>query len=368
MNEYIMDYADIIEDKAKITMMVADYTLSSNIDYRIAYALFPTVRPGLAKIKDNKSLPHFSVPGTIVSISHNGETRGYMRGEKETYFKNCTSIDVSCKEKNVNAKLYEDKIRLCGITNEEMIEEAVDYIIGYILDVQDVLTYAKENPDVRDKTIIWLKENSQGLTIRKTEKTKKKNLVVKKSYKQTLIRPISYNDIEHAPNEKIAKMYLRMLPDLTYHDDFCFMLDWVKKIEWFADSNLCKVQPFLHVKNTNSKLGFNIGLCMIFAHIFKSRFPEYAVFYDNAVKPATIEIKIPYIPTEDQLSRGKNPENCFHSFLIQRSGKITHSGPVGDENKVGYHKFIQSLRVMKTLIPKEYPQVLSYLQQNFSLF
>mgnify|MGYP003145195809 CR=1 FL=1 len=344
---------DIIEHGPDVTMMVADCALNSPIDMRVAYSLLPVHRPGKIEISKGDKIPHCKIPGSIVTLDFEGDSRGLVR-RKESFFKNSVSMDISCVEKNANVKLSPQNIHLCGVTSLSIINEVVDYLIGYIKEIQEILTFAAENPDLRDKTIEWLKDASMGITTKRYNTIYKGNLRIVTSSRHTLVRAISAKDISESPDEKLAKLYLRMIPEIVYHEDFCRLLDWCRNISWVCDHDLAKMEPVIHMRNTNSKLNFNIGICFIFARIFQENFPEYNISYDNTMKPSTITINIPYIPTAEKLATSKKKIDDFaHTFMLQGSGSFTHSGPWGPESETGYNKFISAMKIMEKLIPRD---------------
>ncbi len=359
-----MDTSEVVKNGPNITMMVADYGLNSPIDIRIAFSLLPVFRPGKIDVPKGQKLPHYKVPGSIVTADFEGVTRGIIR-RKNAFFKNSVSMDISCIEKNANIKLSSENIHLCGITSESMIEEVTDYIINYVKEIQELLTYAAENPDIRDKTIEWLKDASMGIAMKRTKTLMgpHSNLVIKRTFKYNYIRAISGREISDSPDEKLAKLYLRMLPDLVYHNDFCRLLDWCRPITWVANGDLAKATPIIHVKNTNSKLRFDVGICFIFALIFRENFPEYNVSYDNTMKPSTITVTIPYTPTPEKLANSKkNKDDFAHTFMLQSSGSFTHSGPGGEESERGYALFVTAMEKMENLIPRTNKEIMDIIE------
>lgn len=343
-------------------MMVADCPLNTPIDIRVAFSLFPIHRPGKIHILKGQKLPHYDFPGAIVTADFEGVTRGIIRNKK-SFFKNSVSMDISCMAKNANVKLSAQNIHLCGITSESMIDEVVDYLIDYITEIQEMLTYAAENPEIRDKTIEWLKDASMGIAMKKITTSAVGKVTVKKTSRYNLIRAISGKEIDNSPDQKLAKLYLRMLPDLVNHGDFCQLLDWCKNIAWVSDNQLAKLSSIIHVKNTNSKLNFDMGICFIFAIIFRDTFPDYNILYDNTMKPSTITITIPYIPSNQKLSTSKKKADEFvHTFMLQSSGSFTHSGPGGQESELGYMKFIRAMEIMEHLIPRDNAKIMEIIK------
>jgi hypothetical protein len=279
------DYSDVLKAGPVVSMVVSDCKLSSPINMAVLFSLLKV--PVIIKNSESK-LP----PGTVITASYCGVTRGILKNRKKKYFKHSVSIDITCRGSLVNAKISDKGVHLCGITSKEMAQETMGYILNHIKEIQLLLDYANNNQEDRDKNI---------------------------------------------PSEKVAKFYLRMVSDLVYHTDFCTLLDWVKDIKWVSSINQEQGETLIRVKNSNSKLKSNIGICVDFARKFKELFPQYRIFYDNAIKPGTVTINIPY-ETKDGFS--------FHTILLQKSGSFTHSGPYGKENKIGYDKFINAMRQM----------------------
>jgi len=355
--------SDIIKNGPNITMMVADYPLNTPLEIRGIFSLFSIFRSGKVEIPKGQKLPHYEIPGSIVTADFEGVTRGIIRNKK-SFFKNSVSMDISLKKKNANVKLSAQNIHLCGVTSESMIEEVTDYLVSYIREIQEMLTYAAKNPDIRDKTIEWLKDASMGIAMKKikTIHIEERNLTIKRTSRYNLIRAISGKEVSNSPDEKLAKLYLRMLPDLFYHKDFCRLLDWCRPLSWVCEDNLAKLSPIIHVRNTNSKLRFDIGICFIFALIFAEKFPDYKIIYDNTMKPSTITINIPYIPDEAKLA-GKKKDRYVHTFMLQSSGSFTHSSPGGAESEVGFTKFIRAMEEMEDLIPRDNEEIMAIAEE-----
>lgn len=343
---------DITLSGPKTSMMVVDVRLSDLLDIKVASSLFPVVRSYDGKDDGGKKLPHCS-PGTIVSTDYGGFRRGFLRNTRgKKYFKNSVCFDISCTNKNINGKLSLDNIHLCGITSEEMIDEVSDYIIKYIREIQTLLKFVSENPKEKDKTISWLKDVTQGHKVTKTSYITLKNsdLRIKKNITDYFIRPLSKKDMKDAPNEKLAKLYTRVLDDLFYHSDYVTFLNWVSKITYISEPTITKKKTIIQVKNTNTKLNFNVGVCIDFVRIFIEKFPEYRVFYDNVFRPSTIKITISYDSSVKPDRKPNDSDKNIHTFLLQYSGSFTHSGPGEEEQEKGYYNFLKTMRVMKALI------------------
>lgn len=351
---------DIIKTSPEVTMMVADYPLSCPVNIGGVFYLLNVHRPGKVTTCKNKILPHYKIPGTIIRTDFGGETRGYIR-EKSKFFKNSVSIDISCIKQNANIKLSTENIHLCGIVSVDMIEEATDYIISDILEINEILEYAANNPELRDKTIEWLKDATRGLSMVRTKTVRGKNgLIVNKITKFNYLKVVTHQEIINCPDKKMAKLYLRLLPDYVYHSDFCDILELIRNLGSVTDKSLSKTSLIVHMKNINARLRFDTGVCVIFANIFKEKFPEYNILYDNTVKPSTITIIIPYIPKPGTPPR---KSGYYHTFMLQSSGSFTHSGPGGEESDVGFEKFIDAMKVMEKLIPRSSEEIMIQMKE-----
>lgn len=350
------NFEDIIVSGPNVSMMVTDTKLNSLIDVRVLFSLLPVAKLSDEKIKNSKMLPHCKKPGTVISTNFCGSVRGMIRTSKTLFFKNSVGLDISCIEKNVNVKLSSDNIHLCGITSEKMIDETVDYILQHIRDIQELLSYADQHKKEKEKTIEWLRDVTKGSKVTKSNfmNVRSPNGVmmrIKKDTKDYLLRPISLKDMKDAPNEKLARLYLRMHGDLVFYSDYMTMLDWISRINYISDPDIGRLDKnIVQVKNSNTKLTFNIGVCLYFAQIFAKKFPEYRVFYDNVFKPSTISITIPYDPSVKPSRKPKDMEKNIHTFLLQYSGSFTHSGPGEEEQNRGYYQFLQAMKVMRELI------------------
>lgn len=331
------EFRDIVAEGPKVSMIVADCNLSCLLEVAEIFSLLK-ITP--IPHKDEGKL----TPGTITSASYGGVTRGMIKNRKPTYFKHSIGMDIICKDRKVNAKISTSGVHLCGITSEDMIEESMGYILDHIKEIQCLIDYVNRNTEDRDKTIFWLKEVTKSVRIKRFSRSIKK--MGGKDVKLTTfeydhyIRPISQEDLENVPNEKIAKFYLRMASDLVYHSDFCTLLDWARTIDKICEPNLTQIETLIRVKNSSSRLKTDIGICLKFAIKFMETFPEYRIFYDNAIKASTLLINIPYLTADG------DDEDDIHTFLLQKSGSFTHSGPGGEENKRGYLKFVNAMRKM----------------------
>lgn len=355
-----MDISELLSVGPRTTMMVVDYQLTSPIDVKVFVALAKTIRPGSLPYFNGK-LPKYDIPGHILTMDYAGNYRGIVR-PKKSFFKNSVSLDVSCVERNANVKLSPMKIHLCGLTSESMADEVAKYMLSYIRDIQDYLDYGSKNEEAKEKTLIWLREVTEGLPISEKTTTRRGNLVVNVINKYKLVRAVSSKDLLDAPDEKLAKFYLRMLPEMKSHSDFCRMLDWVSDKKWICDDDLDVGEQIVHLKNEGGKLSFSLGVCFIFAKIFQETFPEYGISYDNALKPSSITITFPYLPRENS----KVKDRYVQTALLQSSGAFTFSGCGGKEHDEGFTKFLECMQKMKELIPHTAEEQAEYLLKYLS--
>lgn len=340
-------YSEILSVSPRTTMMVVDYELNHPIDVRVFFTLAETIRPGSLPYFTDK-LPKYPIPGHILTMDYGGNYRGVVR-PKKSFFKNSVSLDISCIDRNANVKLSPKKIHLCGLTSESMADEVAKYIIEYVKDIQSNLDYALKNKDAKDKTIMWLRDVTEGIAVKQIIPIKKGKIVIDTVNRYNLVRAISSKELSEAPDEKIARFYLRMLPEMKIHSDFCRLLDWSSDKEWICDNDVDVGSQIVHLKNVGGKLSFSLGSCFVFAKVFQENFPQYGITYDNTLRPSSITITFPYSPRGDS----KVKDRYVQTALLQSSGSFTFSGCGGKEHEEGFTQFMDCMKTMNDILPRD---------------
>lgn len=114
--------------------------------------------------KKKFKLPPMEEPGKVLSLTTCfSNDKQFTRGiNKSKTFKNTITMDVSVTEKNVNLKIYESQIHMCGVKSRKMAEEAGNIVIDKLNKTQLLLEYIKDRPDEMIETIQWVKRNTKG--------------------------------------------------------------------------------------------------------------------------------------------------------------------------------------------------------------
>lgn len=129
-------------DKLEISTMMAIVKLNRKLDLAFLFDnlivddLGFEPKKGVKKIK----ITIKGEPGHILSIRTKIGGELIYRGidTRTGSFDNCVNIIMSLKEKNVNLKLFENKIQMTGCKNMEQIEEAADLLIKQIIELQPI--------------------------------------------------------------------------------------------------------------------------------------------------------------------------------------------------------------------------------------
>jgi hypothetical protein len=154
-------------DHLDITTVTAMVNLTGVIKIIPAFFLTEIHRvevPPEVTSKKKFKLPPMKEPGKVLSLTTCfSNDKQFTRGiNKSKTFKNTITMDVSVTGKNVNLKIYESQIHMCGVKSRKMAEEAGNIVIDKLNKTQLLLEYIKDRPDEMIDTIQWVKENTRG--------------------------------------------------------------------------------------------------------------------------------------------------------------------------------------------------------------
>jgi len=149
----------------KVTTMTVIVKLTGNVIIENAFPLLNITRldlpPPLRPTKKYK-IPYCGIPGAFLSAKFQNITRGIVKSKSSKSFLNSITIDICTSKKNINAKLSGGKIHMCGPNSEKLAIETAEHIINHLLNLQSELDYIHADPEVRDRSIEWLKDNCIG--------------------------------------------------------------------------------------------------------------------------------------------------------------------------------------------------------------
>lgn len=148
-----------------VTTMTALILLDGTVDIRRVFGLLEMAK--FANIETfratkKQKIPICDKPGTLITATFDNKTRGYVKTEISTGWRNSIMIDIATKCKNVNIKLSNTTIHMCGSVSEELCYEVGNYMINNIKKVQENLDYIKENKEKCQETLNWLKVGCRG--------------------------------------------------------------------------------------------------------------------------------------------------------------------------------------------------------------
>ena len=148
-----------------VTTMTALIMLNGSVDIKKVFGLLEMAK--FANIENfratkKQKIPICDRPGSLITATFGKKTRGFVKSEVSTGWRNSIMIDIATKCKNVNIKLSQTTIHMCGSVSVELCHEVGEYIIEHIKNVQVMLDRMKENPELCAATIEWIKENIAG--------------------------------------------------------------------------------------------------------------------------------------------------------------------------------------------------------------
>lgn len=141
--------------------------------------------------KKNK-LPFCTIPGSIISASYGGKTRGIFKGKVGGPWRNSIMFDISSSIKNISIKLSKKSIHMCGSISEQLCIETVEHVISHIKSIEKNIKYINENKEIAQKTVEWIKENTIG-PMHDVDLIKNKILYIENDENKKVIDGILYN-------------------------------------------------------------------------------------------------------------------------------------------------------------------------------
>jgi len=363
-------------DKFKVTTMTQTVILSSEVNKAAIFCLIRSVNPQeyksewdphpdnfLKKNGKNKKiqLPYFEEEvGNIVAAGFEFPKIGkYFRGLRCTggAFKNAVTMDIVTSVKNINLKLSTSKIQMCGSTSDEMVIEAIDYLIILINEVCDFVEYMRSKPQKSLKTIGVLRLQSKG----PVETIFKPNLnsgghgdIIMTRFESINIPTGPWNQID----PKIYAILGPKIAEAKFHGyQYCYIEHIFDIVENLINNPDIKVtEKSLTYKevarsmvNYNYGLGFyvlNFRLQRNLSNLFNS-----CDFYKGCISTyqndstRRVKISAPFDVPEEYVNKiWRNAKTKKeHTFTITTKGPVTQSGPHEDLMAEIYYKVIGAI-------------------------
>jgi len=327
----------------KITTMTLVISLSGKINIANLFALLPITSIDIpAKKKDLKKskLPHHNVPGSILSMRYDGNTRGVSRGAGQS-FKNAVTIDMSISAKNLSLKVSNSKIQMCGASSVEQAQEGCELLIKQIVEANDEIKYIRENHEKTKEIVSLLLENCQGPSLQNDDSSKSVEDTDSEE-KFMLVLP-SDEVVSHllSIDEKILSFLLGFAWEFSSYNDFVKFLEWIQTADVVSSDDIAIEKINKAMVNYNYALGYEIDRYKLFEHM--NGRSGFVAQYDNAVD-CHVSIHLPLKEAPTQRRGSKIPQI---SFMVYRSGRVTLSSNGGPSTKDAYELFMSTVNDIK---------------------
>jgi hypothetical protein len=328
-----------------VSTMTLVYPLEGVVDIGMAFNLLPITLLALtAKTRQSKKYKpeHCAVPGAILSLRYRGLTRGLIRSSSSKYFKNSVTLDISTERKNVNIKLSPETIHMCGACSEENGNEAVKLLLENLQSIQNMLDWIQHNQEEACAVIRWIKTFSKGQSVTRNVSTMFSAQPLIELEEETIdheiVTPCNWSVCPG--NKQLAYYLLNYALDFVYHSDYCEKLDWVLQYSKIMTDNMRAGPVNKAMVNRNYWLGFHVNRYML--SVAMDGYDGFFASYDNAMD-FHVRVELPYVPVKSEWNIMRKRNKARHTFLIYQSGKVTQSGPDGQEMAQAYYRFMNGI-------------------------
>jgi hypothetical protein len=297
--------------KPSNTVVVAH--LNCQIDYENLFWLLPTiVNENELPFEASKRAKYnrFGYPGTILSLRCDGKHRGIFKKiekERKKDMKHCLEIDMSIKTKNVNFRLYENKIHVVGVSNHDMIKEIVYLLNEHVTEIQNNLIYLQDNPKIIEDFILACKGE-------KIQRPRGKDI-----YYQLILPELK----DSALNVYTAPFYLHR--SVNNWEAYVKFINYINNLNniYIGDITLSGIHDV--VANYCYNLGFTINRSAL-ARLAKGRYGFCSEYDKSKKKEVILSLSIDEEKLQDRPFKESDREPC-HTFTIKRKGNVTQKGP-----------------------------------------
>jgi len=329
-----------------VTTMTLIVQFSGKLQINPIFCLLPITRieiPEKKRSTKKVKIPYCGIPGAILSLRFSGFTRGIFRTASRRHFRNSITMDISTKTKNISLKLSENSIQMCGPTSLEMGQEAIHHLFDHIRNIQENIEYIQSHKKEADIALEWTIEKTRGSCKNRTEQEilqcENVSLAVTENHPDySVIIPSEEEISKSNVDQKIVRFLLRQCPDFDYHSQLCEDFRQIMDLEWVVKDGLHCDNIYKAMVNYNYHLGFQIDRQHL-KNVFDSVDGSWCARYDPRLDH-TVTIQIPYeVPPELQFMRKKDKIHC-HTFMVQKSGVVTQSGPDEKMMEETYYKFM----------------------------
>jgi hypothetical protein len=299
------------------------YYLKGNINYGNAFWFLPVNftyertegrRPKIIPVKGN--------PGDINHIIHKGMSRGIFEsaktGQTKRDFKNAMLLTISTQDKLITLKISPKTIHVTGVKKESQADEAINFMLEHLNRLNDSLKFpSKEALAELSDTI--LPELDSELNSDNIER-------LVSLCKIDCLKEILRNWLSSETKDKIA-----------------FFLSSIKNIDpdnFSVIDNLSVIEKTTVMANYSYSLGFRLDRLK-----FSEKIRQFG--FITRFNPASdFLVTVNSIYTKPDSIHNKKKEGK-HSLMVYSAGKVTQSGPGGEEMRRMYYKFLESVSLIK---------------------
>lgn len=322
-------------DTLAVTTMTLVLPLTGEVNLPLAFNLLPLTRLQYTAPRRQKKrfkIPHCPIPGSILSLRYLGHTRGIIRSQAGTFFKNSITLDLATQSKNISSKLSATKIQMCGANSVEQGQEGAGFLLHHLFQIQDELDYIQQHLETARTTLEWLKSVTRGPEVK---------LMVSTDTGMTEITEFELNHDLTLPetetyDRRIATFLLRAASDYVYHNALTQFWDYILT-QSMVITRPCEVKQ-VDIAMINYNYNLNIWIKRFELARLINGVDNFTAKFRNDVD-YHVTIERPYEGTERTLRKKKKAP--VHTLLAYHSGKITQSGPDKAMMRDVYNRFRQ---------------------------
>lgn len=299
-----------------------------------------------------KSLPILS-PGSIVSMCYNYGGVPMKKGIDKggVGMKNAIVLDMSMEGKNVNMKIFTNKINLTGTTNFEVAMKAVEFLLTKIKYFQTCIDSVRDEKyfDIIDDSIIKLSKQFIRDKVLRVD-IGKEDYVITRTEPSPLFRnrkATLYSSFVYFPENLDTNLGLfiySIFMKYSYWSEVRNALSFIinEKTRNICDPNISILQIDKALTNYDYYIGFKIDREK-FVDVFRQNFKEWTLSFNPSFS-ADIFITVPYDSEHPSIKNSIIKRKEFKQTLrVRKSGAVTQFGPDGELAKELYDLFTNKI-------------------------
>lgn len=258
-----------------------------------------------------------------------GNVMPWSGGENnDPFMKNTIMINIMTPDRELNIKLFKDKMHSCGFKDQAVGLKGAQLLVGIINDIVENLDYIQQNLDQYWEVVDWLRPRCK----------------LSDASTSILTEPR-----DSAPDNISSKMLNFIVSHISYYRNYndSYKL-YLSHLQWLSNCKVINEGPktleviksVITMMNFNHELNFTLQKIKL-AMIFKEN-PEFRVRFDNMIDHS-VTISLPYESDADKKSKE-------HTFSVHHEGHINQSSPNRELAKIAYEKFISYIMQHKSEI------------------